>query len=78
MQVQCDDMRKETTAYSLISRREKQVLELVARGLTSVHIANELFLSKRTVENHRVNILRKLEVKNTAAMLRRAMEEKLI
>jgi DNA-binding NarL/FixJ family response regulator len=71
-------MRKETTAYSLISRREKQVLELVARGLTSVHIANELFLSKRTVENHRVNILRKLEVKNTAAMLRRAMEEKLI
>lgn len=71
-------MRTETTAYPLISRREKEVLLLVAQGLTSGHIANELFLSKRTIDNHRINLLRKLEVKNTAGLLRRAMEEKLL
>lgn len=71
-------MRNETTAYPNISRREKEVLELVAEGLTSVHIASRLFLSVRTVENHRVNILRKLSAKNTVTMLKKAREEQLI
>ncbi|RXK83277.1 response regulator transcription factor [Filimonas effusa] len=71
-------MRNQTTANAFISRREKEVLQLVAAGRTSKDIAAELFLSVRTVENHRVNILRKLEARNTAGMLRRAMEVNLL
>jgi DNA-binding CsgD family transcriptional regulator len=71
-------MQNETTAYPNISPREKEVLVLVAEGLTSGLIASRLFLSIHTVENHRVSILRKLQAKNTAVMLKRAMEKKLI
>lgn len=71
-------MRNETTAYINISRREKEILELVAEGLTSVHIASRLFISTRTVENHRVSILRKLSAKNTVTMLKKAREVQLI
>ena len=71
-------MRNQTTANAFISRREKEVLQLVAAGRTSKDIAAELFLSIRTVENHRVNILRKLDARNTAGMLRRAMEANLL
>lgn len=71
-------MQNETTAQPNISPREKEVLVLVAEGLTSGLIASRLFLSVHTVENHRSKILRKLQAKNTAVMLKRAMEEKLI
>ncbi|WP_197705907.1 helix-turn-helix domain-containing protein [Filimonas lacunae] len=71
-------MENITTAYRLISRREKEILQLVAQGHTSSTIATQLFLSKRTVENHRVNILKKLAVKNTVSMLSRAREYNLL
>jgi DNA-binding NarL/FixJ family response regulator len=45
-----------------LSRREKGVAELLARGLTNRRIAEELFLSERTVENHVRNILKKLNL----------------
>ncbi len=45
-----------------LSRREKGVAELLARGLTNRQIAEELFLSERTVENHVRNILKKLDL----------------
>ncbi|WP_159445196.1 response regulator transcription factor [Filimonas lacunae] len=61
-----------------LSSREREVLKLVASGLTSVQIACELYLSKRTVENHRINIRKKLLAKNTVCMVKKAVEERLI
>jgi predicted ATPase/DNA-binding SARP family transcriptional activator/DNA-binding CsgD family transcriptional regulator len=50
----------ERRMYDLLTRREKEVAELVARDLTNRQIAKELVLSERTVENHVANLLKKL------------------
>ena len=55
-----------------LSGREQEVLELVAAGKTTKQIADLLFVSSRTVETHRRNILKKLEVQNTAELIRKA------
>jgi DNA-binding NarL/FixJ family response regulator len=51
-----------TPRPSALSRREREVAKLVARGLTNRRIAKELVLSERTVENHVSNILKKLKL----------------
>jgi DNA-binding NarL/FixJ family response regulator len=60
---------------SPLSRREQEVLQLVADGLTTQQIADKLFTSKRTVETHRQNILEKTGSKNTASLVRYAIEQ---
>jgi DNA-binding NarL/FixJ family response regulator len=60
---------------SPLSRRELEVLQLIAAGLTTQQLADQLFLSRRTVETHRQNILAKTGVKNTAALIRHAMAQ---
>ncbi|OWQ83820.1 hypothetical protein CDN99_25480 [Roseateles aquatilis] len=54
---------------TLLTARERQVLRLVAAGLPSSAIAGELMLSVHTVRVHRVNLLRKLQVRNSAEMM---------
>lgn len=61
-----------------LTRREKEVLELIASNYSSQEIANQLFLSKRTIDNHRINLLVKLDVKNSAALIKKAMQLGLI
>jgi DNA-binding NarL/FixJ family response regulator len=61
-----------------LSEREQEVLYLVAQGKTTKDIAHELFVSTRTIETHRANIMKKLEVHNTAELIKKAMELKLI
>ena len=51
-----------TPRPSALTRREREVAKLVARGLTNRRIAKELVLSERTVENHVSNILKKLKL----------------
>ena len=63
------------TIASPLSRREQEVLQLVAEGLTTQQIADQLFTSKRTVETHRQNILEKTGAKNTAALVRHAISQ---
>lgn len=58
----------------LLTRREHEVLTLIAQGLTSQAIADQLFLSPLTVETHRRNLLAKLETGNTAALIRLATQ----
>lgn len=53
-----------------LTDRERQVLELVWRGLTNEQIGEELKISVKTVEAHRGNVLKKWRVKNAAQMLR--------
>ncbi|WP_139920782.1 response regulator transcription factor [Hymenobacter sp. DG01] len=61
-----------------LSNREREVLQLIAEGLTTNEIAEKLFTSKRTIETHRQNIIEKTQVKNTAALIKYAMENGLI
>jgi DNA-binding NarL/FixJ family response regulator len=56
-----------------LSQREREVLQLLASGLTNQEMADKLFTSKRTIETHRQNIIEKTGAKNTAALVKYAM-----
>jgi DNA-binding NarL/FixJ family response regulator len=68
----------EPKAIHVITRREKEILQLVVDEFTNQEIADKLFLSLRTVENHRNNLLQKLGVKNTAGLVKAAISQGLI
>ncbi len=57
-----------------LTKREREIIALIVQGLSNQEIADRLFLSIRTVENHRFNLIQKLDVKNTAALVKKAME----
>lgn len=57
----------------LLTAREKEVLQLIAENNTSKEIAEKLFLSKRTIDHHRNNLLLKLDVKNAAGLIKKAI-----
>ena len=71
-------MSEQKVSENIISNKEKEVLGLISRGLTTKDIASKLFVSTRTIETHRANILKKLEVKNTAELIKKATEINLI
>lgn len=58
-------LRSHYTQFSKLSKREREILKHVASGKTSGDISNELFISEMTVETHRKNIKRKLNVRST-------------
>ncbi|MBC8111615.1 MAG: response regulator transcription factor [Verrucomicrobia bacterium] len=62
----------------LLTRREKEVLICIADGLTNPEIAEKLFVSPLTIDSHRKNLLAKFEVKNTASLIKIAVENGLI
>lgn len=68
----------ETSHTPVITRREKEVLELIAEGLTNAEIATKLFISTATVDTHRKNLLIKFQTKNTASLVKTAMQLQLI
>lgn len=61
-----------------LTQREQEILKLIASEFTSHEIAAKLFLSHRTIESHRLNLLLKLGVKNTAGLVRKAIQLKLL
>ncbi|HSH50805.1 MAG TPA: response regulator transcription factor [Bacteroidales bacterium] len=61
-----------------LSEREIEVLHLICKGYSNQEIAEKLFLSKRTVDKHRANILEKTGSKNTASMVMYALKNKII
>lgn len=71
-------MATQSVSENLLSNKETEVLLLISKGLTTKEIASQLFVSSRTIETHRANILKKLEVKNTAQLIKKATENKLI
>ena len=66
------------TSGSPLSDREIEVLKLIAQEHSNGEIAEKLFISIRTVDTHRRNILEKLQVKNTAGLVKYAIEKALI
>ena len=71
-------LQKKTNSTIVLTRREKEVLELIADGMTNNVIAQKLFISPATVDTHRKNLLAKLEAKNTASLVRIATQLQLI
>lgn len=62
----------------VLTRRETEVLKLIAEGLTNQEIADKLFISSWTVDSHRKNLLMKFNAKNTAILIRIAASEGLL
>ncbi len=58
----------------IITRREKEVLELIANGLTNNEMAERLFISASTIDTHRKNLLTKFGAKNTASLVKIVMQ----
>ena len=72
-------LRKNTDGKTpILTRREKEVLALIADGMTNNEIAHKLFIGVTTIDTHRKNLLAKLEVKNTASLIKTAMQLQLI
>ncbi len=73
-------MRKDNSIIQipLITRREKEILCLIAEGFTNPEIAGKLFISSSTVDSHRKNLLSKMNMKNTASLIKFAVENNLI
>lgn len=71
-----DALASASAAEPQVTQREREVLALLAEGLSSKEIAQRLDLSVRTVETHRLNIKRKLELDGSAALVKFAVEHK--
>jgi DNA-binding NarL/FixJ family response regulator len=69
---------KKADEFSQLTRREREILQYIAEGHTSPQIAKLLFISKKTVENHRANIMEKLDIHDTAGLVRYAIKIKLV
>ncbi len=67
-----------TDRYELLTAREREVLELVARGASYAEIADKLTISPRTAETHRTNLMRKLDLKTSADITLYAVQRGLI
>lgn len=72
------NMSIEGETLKQLSDRELEILDLVSNGKTTKEIADQLFVSTRTVETHRVNMMKKLNVQNTAELIKKAAHLKLI
>ena len=73
--------KKSTASSTMIpklTRREKEILQLIMDEFTNAEIAKKLFLSLSTIETHRKNLLSKVGVRNTAGLVRVAIENKLL
>ena len=65
----------ETTAFSLLTQREREVLQLLAEGKTTKQIALSLHISPKTVEAHRLRVMNKLQIDNIALLTKYAIQE---
>lgn len=71
-------LKDSNSEVTLITRREKEILRLIAEGLTNAEISSKLFISIPTVNTHRKSLLEKFEAKNTAILIGKATRQGLI
>jgi DNA-binding NarL/FixJ family response regulator len=69
---------KSKETHTELSEREMEILILICQGLSNQEIGDKLFISKRTVDKHRANILEKSDSKNTAQLVVYAIKNKLV
>lgn len=68
----------EESGYSALTQREQEILRLLAEGLSAKEVADKLFISQKTVENHRSNIMKKLDLHSVVELVRYAAKFGLI
>jgi DNA-binding NarL/FixJ family response regulator len=78
MQSDFDKVKIKNRAYETLTSREQEVLTLLAEGLTNQQIADRLFISTKTVKNHRANLMQKLDLHNTHELIHYAAKLGLI
>lgn len=66
------ELERADAEYGALTPREQEILRLIAEGLSTKEIANNLFISPKTVENHRTNIMSKLDLHSTMELVRYA------
>ena len=69
---------KATTAWDTLTQREREILKLIAEGYKNKEVADYLYISLKTVEKHRANLMRKLDLHNAAALTAFAIEKGLV
>lgn len=67
------DIGQASTALCALTKREKEILQLIVEEYTTQEIANKLFISFCTVETHRLHLIQKMGVRNTAGLVREAV-----
>jgi two-component system, NarL family, response regulator NreC len=73
-----DDRTDSDDPYESLTEREREILYLIAEGFGSPEIADRLFISKRTVDKHRSNLMEKLDIHNERTLVRYAIEHGLV
>ena len=69
---------KTSSAWDTLTRREREILKLIAEGYKNKEVADHLFISLKTVEKHRANLMKKLDLHNAAELTVFAMEKGLV
>jgi len=64
--------------YDQLTTREREILQLIAQGCSNVEVASRLFISPRTVETHRTNLMRKLSIHNQTQLIQFAVQHGII
>jgi DNA-binding NarL/FixJ family response regulator len=75
---QYQSIQSSLNSLPVLTRREKEILQLLYEGHTGPQIAEALFLSPYTVETHRKHLMQKLNVNNTQSLLRFAVDHRLV
>jgi len=70
------EQTEKNSSKSVLSKREREILQLIAKGHTSHQISDALFIGKSTVDTHRKNMIRKLGLSGAGELLRYAVEKK--
>lgn len=76
--IQQPNEKNETSNQIHITKREKEIIQLIAKEYSNAQIAEHLFISERTVETHRKNIFHKVNTKTVVGLIKFAIENKLI
>lgn len=72
------ELEKIEDRYDTLTSREREVFSLLGKGLLGPEVGEQLFISTRTVDTHRANIMAKLGLRNHAELVRRAVERELL
>ena len=71
-------LKKEEKNRIILTRREQELLRLIVKGLSNFEIADKMYLGYETIKSYRKNLFQKLDVHNTAQLVRMAIDEKLV
>lgn len=69
-----EEQHQKSSLLEVLTTREKEIIIAITQGLTNIQIGEKLFISPRTVDTHRTNIMKKLDIHNMASLIRFAFQ----